>query len=155
LCNNGLRSWWLSHAAKCYSCIYIVAYIWFLTDHSSSEDELELWNKSCPDSEYESDHDSKNKEPDLPHFDPEADHSEILSKWFMRFILILLGKFYLPEKCIDFLLNFLYVFLSVIGNFPRENIMLLLPPSLQILKKKLGLANEFRKCTVCQRYLSI
>jgi len=118
---------------------------------------LELWNDSSPDSEYESDPDNENKAPDLPCFDAEAEHNEILSKWFMRFILILQGKFYLPDKCIDFLLKFLYAFLSVIGNFspPVKKIVKLLPQSLHIMKKKLGLPNEFRKYTVCQKCLSI
>ena len=81
-----------------------------MTDLASSEDELELWNESCSDSEYESDLDhNANKVPDLPNFAStsiETHRGEILSKWFMRFILILQGKFYLPDKCIDFLLNF-------------------------------------------------
>ena len=90
-----------------------------LTEQSSSEDDLEMWNESCPDSEYESDGYNE-KAPGLPKYssmNAEKQRSEILSKWFMRFILILQGKFYLPDKCIDFLLKFLYAFFSVLGNF--------------------------------------
>ena len=130
-----------------------------LTEQSSSEDDLEMWNESCPDSEYESDHDNE-KAPDLPKYpsmNTEKQRSEILSKWFMRFILIFQGKFYLPDKSIDFLLKFLYAFFSVIGNFSPiiKTLVQELPRTLHALKKKVGLSNEFRKYTVCRKCLSI
>jgi len=138
------------------SCIRIHACL----DEPSSEDDLEIWNDSCADSDCESDHSNESKAPDLPNYtgtNIETDRSKILSQWYMRFILILQSKFHLPDKCIDFLLKFLYAFLSIIGNFSPmvKKIAQQLPPTLHIMKKKLGLPNKFMKYTVCRKCLSI
>ena len=88
-------------------CMYVCMYIL----ESSTEDNLEIWNESYPESENET------ETPDMPQFlhtDAEKQRSMILSKWLMRFLLILQTKFHLPDKSMDYLLKFLYAFFNLV-----------------------------------------
>ena len=71
----------MSIATQLY-CDSIYTYIL----ESSTDDDLEIWNESCPDSETE------NETPSVPQFlhtDPKKQRNIILSKWLIRFVLIL------------------------------------------------------------------
>jgi len=82
---------------------------------------------------------------------------ENLALYGIRFILILQGKFYLPDRCVDLLLQFLYGFFCVLGKFSPfiKTLAQELPASLHIMKKTFGLPFGFRKLIVCRKCLSI
>lgn len=125
---------------------------------SFSEDDMEIWEESCPDSETENENAAP--PPDMPQFshnDAEKQHCMCLSKWLMRFLLILQAKFRLPDKSMDYLLRFIYTFLCIVGTFSSFIKMLVreLPPTLHIIHKKVGLPNSFKKFIVCTKCSSI
>ena len=71
--------------------------------------------------------------------------------------LILQAKFHLPDKSMDYLLKFLYTFLSIVGTFSSFIKILVqeLPPTLHMMHKKVGLSKGFKKFIVCIKCLSI
>ena len=69
---------------------------------------MEIWNESCPDSET----DNENEKPDMPQFSHnDAEKHVILSKWLMRFLMILQVKFFLPDKAWIICLSFIHIFM--------------------------------------------
>ena len=107
---------------------------------------MEIWNESCSDFESDSEcEDGCANDKMIPSFPKYSfQHAEkkqctILAQWFIRFILILQGKFYLPDRCVDLLIKFLHAFFCVLG----------------IIKRMIGLPRGFRKLIVCRKCLSI
>ena len=131
---------------------------------TSTDNEVEIWNESCTESEYDSecedDYAIDKIRPSFPKYSlqhAEKKRCTILAQWFIRFILILQGKFYLPDRCVDLLLQFLYGFFCVLGKFSPfiKTLAQELPASLHIMKKTFGLPFGFRKLIVCRKCLSI
>ena len=80
-----------------------------------------------------------------------------LSQWFIRFLLNIRAKFYIPDNALNLLIKFIYAFITIISNL-APNIKYLvkeLPSTLYTMRKKISLATSFKKFTVCTKCLQI
>lgn len=107
----------------------------------------EIWEDDVNDGEFHSESSSE-----VPSFDgsPDNQKAHSLRRWLVGFLLCLQSKFYISDAC---LINFLHVFLAVMGKFSPIVAVIAqqFPKSLYNARKSLGVEVTYTRYVSCPK----